>query len=123
MFVRGVSGKGGGYLLAMEPNEIKVGHIIENTCGPINIVDCVLQPSACYKSSICECRGFYQLINKKITDILYTTSLADIADKKLEKGLDEELGITSSNDTVENMNMIGIGACKEKKNVRRKKIR
>ena len=123
MFVRGVSGKGGGYLLAKAPEEIKVGHIIENTCGPINIVDCVLQPSACFKSSICECRGFYQLINKKITNILYITSLADIADKKLEKGLDEELGISKLTDAGNNINQIGSEACKEKKNVRRKKNR
>lgn len=78
--IRGKSGKGGGYTLARAADQIKIREIIESAIGPINIVDCVLQPEICLKSDICECRLLYQLINNRITDVLDGLVLADLVD-------------------------------------------
>jgi Rrf2 family protein len=78
--IRGKSGKGGGYALAQPADRIKLRQIVESTIGPINIVDCVLQPEICLKADLCECRMLYGLINKRITSVLDNLVLADIVD-------------------------------------------
>ena len=80
--VKGISGRSGGYLLARAAGDIKIGQIIEAAIGPINIVDCVLQPDTCLRSDICECRCLYWLINNGITQVLNECSLADLSDKE-----------------------------------------
>ena len=89
--LRGVSGKGGGYLLARPAGEIKVGQIIEAGIGPINIVDCVRHPELCLKVEVCECRLLYVLINHRITQVLNEFSLADLVDKDWLKKISREL--------------------------------
>jgi Rrf2 family protein len=78
--IRGKSGKGGGYSLAQPADQIKIRQIIESAIGPINIVECVLQPELCLKSEFCECRTLYGLINKKITSVLDEIVLADLVE-------------------------------------------
>ncbi len=68
--VRGKTGKGGGYRLARDPSEITVAEIIEGSIGPINIVDCVLEPDACDRSPQCVCRPLYSEINDRIIESL-----------------------------------------------------
>ena len=77
--VRGKSGKGGGYLLAKPADEITIRDIVESAIGPINIVDCVRQPDECLKADFCECRTLYELINNKITDVMDSVTLSDLA--------------------------------------------
>ncbi|MEW6364834.1 MAG: Rrf2 family transcriptional regulator [Acidobacteriota bacterium] len=78
--LRGVCGKGGGFSLARSPEEITVRDVIESVLGPINIVECVENPSICAKSARCECRVVYLLINKRITEALDEFTLADLLD-------------------------------------------
>ena len=77
--VSGTAGKGGGYTLTREASEVSIADIIESAIGPINIVDCVLQPENCLKADVCECRWVYQNINQRIVDALKSISLADLA--------------------------------------------
>ena len=77
--ITGISGKGGGYILAKSPEEIRIGQIIEAAIGPINIVECVLTPEMCLKSDLCNCRRIYHRINDRITEVLDDFSLADVA--------------------------------------------
>ena len=42
--LRGTCGRGGGYRLSREPEEITVRSVIEAVIGPINIVECVEKP-------------------------------------------------------------------------------
>jgi Rrf2 family iron-sulfur cluster assembly transcriptional regulator len=78
--IRGKSGKGGGYALARPADQIKIREIFESAIGPINIVECVMQPEICLKADLCECRSLYGLINKKITSVLDNIVLADLVD-------------------------------------------
>jgi Rrf2 family protein len=95
VLVRGKQGKGGGYSLTKPAGEILVGQIIEAAIGPINIVDCVLEPGACDKSGECGCRSIYCDINERIADTLNDLTLEDLAKrdrfekKKKENGIFE----------------------------------
>jgi Rrf2 family protein len=93
--IRGFAGKKGGYLLALPQAEIKIGSIVEASIGRVNIVDCVLDPDTCLKSDICECRVVYQLINRKIVEVLNEFSLAELADGNWLKKMRNEIGISS----------------------------
>ena len=88
--IRGITGKGGGYLLLQPPTRIGARQIIEAAIGPINIVDCVGAPEICRKADRCECRWVYLLINSRVVDVLDHISLADLADRsRLENIVDE----------------------------------
>jgi Rrf2 family protein len=78
--LRGTCGKGGGYRLSREPEEITVRSVIEAVIGPINIVECVENPGVCPRSDRCECRGVYVLINQQITEALESFTLGDLLD-------------------------------------------
>jgi Rrf2 family protein len=77
--IRGVSGRRGGYQLALPPADITVGAVVEAAIGPVNIVDCVRQPHECLKAEICECRQVYQRINDGIREVLNSIHLDELA--------------------------------------------
>ncbi|MBP1714730.1 MAG: rrf2 family protein, putative transcriptional regulator [Deltaproteobacteria bacterium] len=89
--LRGLSGKGGGYILARPAGEIKIGQIFEAAIGPVNIVECVAHPDQCLRAVFCECRTVYCLINQKINRVLNDISLADISDPEAMKRVSMEL--------------------------------
>lgn len=76
--LRATSGRYGGYILAKPASEITLGRIIEAAIGPINLVECVARPDDCMRSEGCECRMVYQLINRRITEVLNEYTLADL---------------------------------------------
>jgi len=76
--LKAVSGRYGGYMLAKPATEITLGRIIEAAIGPINLVECVARPDDCMRSEGCECRMVYQLINRRITEVLDEYTLADL---------------------------------------------
>ncbi len=78
--LRGVCGRRGGYRLSAAAEEITVGRIFEALIGPISLVDCVDDPSACPRSGGCECRVIYRLINDRIVEVLQSHTLADLMD-------------------------------------------
>lgn len=94
--LRSISGRGGGYLLARKPEEIKIGQIIEAAIGPISIVECVKYPDACLQSDLCECRLLYRLINSRIEDAFNEYSLADMADgNNWRERIEKQMGVDS----------------------------
>jgi len=76
--LRGVSGRRGGYRLAVDASEITVGAVVEATIGPVCVVDCVEDPAGCPRSGFCEARVVYSLINNRISEVLHTYTLADL---------------------------------------------
>jgi Rrf2 family protein len=85
--IHGVSGRKGGYLLAHPPADVTVGQIVEATIGPINIVDCVLEPGHCVKADVCECRSVYERINDGIRRVLHSLTLEELANADGARGL------------------------------------
>ncbi|MBW2459965.1 MAG: Rrf2 family transcriptional regulator [Deltaproteobacteria bacterium] len=78
--LRGVRGRSGGYLLTRKPPSVTVGEIVEASIGPINVVDCVLDPETCAKVGECHTRWVYERINHGITDVLNGLTLQDLLD-------------------------------------------
>ncbi|MDJ0765304.1 MAG: Rrf2 family transcriptional regulator [Myxococcota bacterium] len=79
--IRSKTGKGGGYQLARPASEIPASEIIEATIGPINIVDCVLDPDTCPMADDCGCRSVYCDINSRIVSSLSDLTLDKLAEK------------------------------------------
>ncbi len=88
--LRGVCGKGGGYKLSREPEEITIRDIVEAVIGPINVVECVMNPAVCERSETCSCRQVYVLINRQITDALDSFNLGDLLDPEKLRELIEQ---------------------------------
>lgn len=80
--VRGVAGRHGGYRLAKATSEVTLGRILESAIGPICVVDCVDDPESCPRSEYCECRLVYDLINRRIAEVLGEFTLADLLDTR-----------------------------------------
>ncbi|MBF0504187.1 MAG: Rrf2 family transcriptional regulator [Candidatus Omnitrophica bacterium] len=77
-------GKGGGYQLARNPNEVKIGQIMRILDGPIAPVACVSQSAykpckECKDEHHCGIRLVMKDVRDAMSDILDNTSLADVA--------------------------------------------
>lgn len=83
--LKGISGKKGGHLLTRPAKDIRLSEIIEAAIGPINIVDCVLNPDICMLVDGCECRSLYQLINQRILESLNAYTLDDLAEHRVDR--------------------------------------
>ncbi|MFH1129817.1 MAG: Rrf2 family transcriptional regulator [Pseudomonadota bacterium] len=79
--VRSKRGVGGGYLLAKDPTQIKIGDILRALEGPISLVDCVGDDTLCSRSKVCVTREIWDEIGQAIERILDDMTLADLVDK------------------------------------------
>ncbi len=81
--IKSIIGKHGGYFLAREPKDIKIGEIVEASIGPIKLLDCLDGDSDCQFKDVCGSRRMWGLINTRITDVLYDYSLDDLSETKM----------------------------------------
>ncbi len=88
--IKSVAGKHGGYYLAQDPKNIKVGEIVEAAIGPIKLMDCLDNNSECEFLEMCTSRRMWGLINTRITDVLYDYSLDDLSEKRMREMIKEE---------------------------------
>lgn len=77
-------GAHGGYMLAKLPNEITVRNIFDALEGPINIVECIDNPSACDRIPTCITRYIWIKLRDGINSILDSITLEDLV--KMCKG-------------------------------------
>ena len=77
--LKGLRGKGGGYILTREPSEYIVGDIIELTEGPLAPVAC-LQPDAevCNRRDICVTLPLWEKYNTLVHDFFFNITLEDV---------------------------------------------
>jgi Rrf2 family protein len=94
--IRGITGKGGGYLLTRPAREISLGEIVEAAIGPINIVECVARPETCLEADICECRWVYQTINDRIVSVLRELRLDDLVARPIASGSLDGLALATT---------------------------
>lgn len=80
--IRSFSGRSGGYRLVKPAEQITLLEIFEATVGPINVVECVSHPEECLRSDYCECRILWELLNRRITQVLADYSLKDLSEKE-----------------------------------------
>ena len=77
--LKGLRGKGGGYILTREPSEYIVGDIIELTEGPLAPVAC-LQPDAevCNRKDICVTLPLWEKYYTLVHDCFFHITLEDV---------------------------------------------
>jgi len=90
--LEGTTGRGGGYVLARSPEDIPVSDVIEAVQGPVCIANCALDPESCSIHESCECQLLYSLVNKKITELFQTISLADMGHESWPETAREGIG-------------------------------
>lgn len=78
--VNSVRGALGGYVLAREPSEIKVGDVIRALEGPIAPVYCVSEkdPGSCNEADYCITRTVWTRVRDGLAGLLDSISLADL---------------------------------------------
>lgn len=76
-----IRGTKGGYKIKKMPKYISLLEIVETMEGSISLVDCVLCPKKCKRSTNCEARKIWDELNEKIKDNFAQISLQDIIDR------------------------------------------
>lgn len=82
--LKGIRGKGGGYMLTRLPKEYKIGEIIELTEGSLSPVACLI-PNAetCARKENCITLPLWQKYDKLIHDFFYHITLEDLINGNL----------------------------------------
>lgn len=84
-FVESRRGKIGGYLLAKDPAQIKLGEVIRFVDGPIEPIACVAQKyKGCAEINSCVLRGIWQEVARSTSKIVDNITFAELA-KKVKK--------------------------------------
>lgn len=80
--VKSVRGAQGGYTLAKEPKDIKVGDIVRVLEGPVAPVDCVneVDPSCCSRFDLCITKNVWEKVRDSINEVLDSITLADMVE-------------------------------------------
>lgn len=78
--VKSMRGAQGGYILARDPSEIKVGDVIRALEGPIAPVYCVSEkdPGSCDEADYCITRTVWARVRDGLASVLDSISLADM---------------------------------------------
>jgi Rrf2 family protein len=83
--VNSIRGAHGGYLLAKDPSQITMKEIIDVLEGDCSLVDCVRNPSACPRVSICASHDIWEIIGGKISETLNSVTLDMLVKMNQEK--------------------------------------
>ena len=78
--VEGLRGPGGGYLLAVPPEEITLADILESIQGKVELCPCLDDPDTCDKHMTCKTRKVWNDINETIWVKLQEITLVDLKD-------------------------------------------
>lgn len=82
-FIEGTSGKGGGYKLTKQPNQYKVGKILELVEGSLAPVECIKNGGLmCLHYSECRTLTLWKNLDKVVNDYLNSVLLSDLMQKK-----------------------------------------
>lgn len=77
--VKGLRGKGGGYMLTRSPEEYIIGEIIELTDGPLAPVACLLPDAeTCPRENNCLTLPLWKKYHTLIHDFFYDITLEDL---------------------------------------------
>ncbi len=81
-FVESRRGKVGGYILARQPSQIKLGEIVRFVDGPIEPIKCVEKGyGGCGDIYRCAFRDIWQKVSRVTSDIIDNITFEDLADQ------------------------------------------
>ena len=88
-FVRSIRGSKGGYLLAKQPNQVKLDEVFNVLEGHVATVECVEDESYCTRVSDCIARQIWVEVQEAIMSVLQSITLQDLIDRaKNDKAMD-----------------------------------
>jgi len=92
--ITSVRGAQGGYALARPPGEINVGEVLTALEGSTALMECVgADAVSCGNAAGCSARPLWLKLQQRIDEVLYSTTLADMAeDYKMQISRREEGG-------------------------------
>ncbi len=76
--VKAFRGPRGGYVLARDPADITLNHMITALEGPLSLVHCQEMPEDCDRSELCVTQDIWRDISKRLTDYMDGITLEDI---------------------------------------------
>jgi Rrf2 family protein len=87
-YIEAVRGPGGGYMLSMSPEDIRVGALIEAVEEILGPVPCLASdsPMECHRAQTCVARRLWMELGQTIYDFLNSVSLQDLSDQAREVG-------------------------------------
>ncbi len=85
--VRSIRGAKGGYVLAKDPNQIRLYQVFHCLEGPVTTAECVENKDYCRRTADCAARGVWIQVRQAIEDVLQSTTLQDLIDKTQEQGM------------------------------------
>jgi Rrf2 family protein len=81
--IKAQRGAGGGYCLALAPEEISVGQIVRALDGPLAPADCLLEgkngKSSCPRSDLCPAKNVWKKVQDSLNSTLDSISLAGLS--------------------------------------------
>jgi Rrf2 family cysteine metabolism transcriptional repressor len=89
--VNSVKGKAGGFMLAKEPKEIKMGDVVNVAEGVVMPIHCISDSSKCPRVSTCPAKYMWKDLQEGIFSKLNSQSLYDLMMHK--KQLASEIGV------------------------------
>ena len=88
-FLRANRGVHGGYILAKDPSDITVGHILRITEGNLSSIACLdSDVNQCKMADTCKTLYMWKGLNKVIADYLDSVTLQDILNNYHEQQID-----------------------------------
>lgn len=85
-YVRSIRGIGGGIELAKEPEDIRLGEVIEAMEGNMHLLECVATENVCAIQSFCKLKGALAEAERLQLEYLNNVTLADVAPTKRQFG-------------------------------------
>lgn len=85
-FVRSIRGIGGGFELARQPADIRLGEVIVAFEGNMHLLDCVSTENVCVIESFCKLKGVLAEAERVQLDYLNGVTLADVIPTKRQFG-------------------------------------
>lgn len=86
--VESISGAKGGYILTKKPADINTFSVAEVLEGSFSPVPCIDHKGLCEREKNCSTRDLWLKVQKSIKDVLNSTTLKDLIEKKAEKKAD-----------------------------------
>ena len=83
--VRSIRGSKGGYVLAKDPNQIKLNDVFNCLEGPVTTVECVENQNYCARVADCSARQVWVQVQNAIKDVLQSITLQDLLDRAKDK--------------------------------------
>ena len=83
--VKAVRGSKGGYSLTKPPSEILLNDLVETLEGPLELIECLGNPTVCRRVQTCVTRDIWKDVQESIHKIFHSVSLQDLLNRRSQK--------------------------------------